>query len=535
MRTRNMPQRAIVRTCSIALGALCAVSLVDNAAHAQVTEQIEADNGNAELFIGMNWDGESVVNRYILIGNNALGSDDVNLVARFQTLVPTGPQIANFAFQFPDCQATFSLFGSADGSMVGSALLPPSEFPADKNLNCVGNIDLTVQAGLTLDMLDCENIQTVIPAWTLRTDVGDIIADTAVTLDATRCPIAANPVDRIFDDGFSGPTSTVVATTARFVPALIEAGATSTMTLRLTNSLPDPVTLSADMTQTLPDGLTVADTTNPTTTCAGATLALQAGATRVTIPRDTSIPGSGSCVVVFDVGGAGGTYTNTVPAGTMNVYVDAAHTQVATSSTATSAALTVNDGTITDPSFEATTGSGGSNPDWESSDPLGGGTVFFSGADNGALIPTRTGSYAAWFGGYNPSEPEVQSFSQTVEIGNDGPKFLNYWRFTYMAPVGATTLAISVDDNVVSTVDLVASGYDFDYVRHSADLTPFADGATHTIKFEFDSDGTDSDGDVFIDDVTIENEGVTEPVFANRMSSSVVPVSTSTSRPSFHH
>ncbi len=165
-------------------------------------------------------------------------------------------------------------------------------------------------------------------------------------------------------------------------------------------------------------------------------------------------------------------------------------------------------GPVQDSSFEATTASGGANPMWTSLDSnprANGGSVFYSAADTG-VVP-HSGNYIAWFGGWNAGS-ETQSFAQTVTLPTGGPLYVNYYRETVFQVDTSdypANLTVSIDGTAVETTDLGTQG-DVDYVLHSIDISAFADGASHEVRFQYDYDHQDSqtDGNTFIDDVTID-------------------------------
>jgi hypothetical protein len=159
---------------------------------------------------------------------------------------------------------------------------------------------------------------------------------------------------------------------------------------------------------------------------------------------------------------------------------------------------------IQDPSFEETTEDAGVNPEWESLDgnpDADGGTTFYS--EENFDIPTHSGGFAAWFGGWGGGV-ETQHFAQSVPLPEGGPLYLNYWRFVVDGPDVPSNLVVSVDGVAVQTTDL-STQLDDDYVLQSIDISAYADGGSHVIRFEYHYDDTGStDGDTLIDDVTID-------------------------------
>ncbi len=178
--------------------------------------------------------------------------------------------------------------------------------------------------------------------------------------------------------------------------------------------------------------------------------------------------------------------------------------------------------TVKDPSFEASTANGGPNPFWNSLDTntsASGGTVFGKYAGG-----ARSGIWFAYFGGW-AGGAEVQNFSQSVTFPATGPAFLNYWRFAGDLPDAAGTMVVSVDGTAVETTDLSAITADSGYVQKSIDVSSYANGAAHVIKFEYtypDADANGVDGDIFIDDVTVDPTNVS-PLSANGPAAQFVP------------
>ncbi len=103
-----------------------------------------------------------------------------------------------------------------------------------------------------------------------------------------------------------------------FAPASIIAGATSTLTITLSNPNATTATLSANLVDTFPANLIVAATPNASTTCSPGALTAAAGATSVTLAAGAGIPAAGTCTVQVAVtSAAANSYANTLAAGSL--------------------------------------------------------------------------------------------------------------------------------------------------------------------------------------------------------------------------
>lgn len=122
--------------------------------------------------------------------------------------------------------------------------------------------------------------------------------------------------------------------TKQFNPNSITAGGVSTLTINLGNNDISTATLSADLVDNLPAGVTIANPANIGGTCPGTTNA-PVGGSAVTYTNGSTIP-SGGCTITVDVTSATpGTVTNTIA-------VNALQTNLGNNATATSDNLTVN-------------------------------------------------------------------------------------------------------------------------------------------------------------------------------------------------
>jgi hypothetical protein len=118
-------------------------------------------------------------------------------------------------------------------------------------------------------------------------------------------------------------------------PTSVAANAISTLTLTLGNTNAAAATLSADLVDTLPAGLVVAQTPNAATTCGGVVNAI-AGANTITLAgAGSAIPAGSTCAVSADVTAAvAGAYSNTLP-------VDALQTSAGNNAAAASDSVVV--------------------------------------------------------------------------------------------------------------------------------------------------------------------------------------------------
>ncbi|WP_395681781.1 reprolysin-like metallopeptidase [Dokdonella sp.] len=169
---------------------------------------------------------------------------------------------------------------------------------------------------------------------------------------------------------------------------------------------------------------------------------------------------------------------------------------------------------LQDPGFEATTADAGSNPSWEGADTNpgagAGDTNFYSDLGQFTGLPVHAGHWTTWFGGWGGGA-EVQHVAQSVTVTSGGPRYLNFWRFLQALPDAAGTLTVSIDGTAIDTLDVSTATVDTDFVQRSLDISAYADGGAHVIRFEYvygDAGATGVDGQIFIDDVTVDETPV---------------------------
>jgi len=153
---------------------------------------------------------------------------------------------------------------------------------------------------------------------------------------------------------------------------------------------------------------------------------------------------------------------------------------------------------LQDTSFEASLD--GSGPWASTSSNFGTALCDVAGCGNGGGTATpRTGDIWAWFGGI--ADAEIATASQAVTIPSGGTRFLNFYLWIGSAAGAAGNMDVKVDSNVVASFPEPAAP-EAGYTLRSVDVSAFADGASHTIGFDYDSGGTQSNYSV--DDATLD-------------------------------
>jgi S-layer homology domain len=121
----------------------------------------------------------------------------------------------------------------------------------------------------------------------------------------------------------------------------------------------------------------------------------------------------------------------------------------------------------------------------------------------------RTGNSWAWFGGNNANDDavEIASAEQTITFpsGASSVTLDFYLRIGFVTAPFTDTLEVQVDD-VTQQLFAEPSTPEGSYTLRSLDLTAFADGAAHTIKFLYTqaTPANDNKANFDVDDVTLD-------------------------------
>jgi hypothetical protein len=161
---------------------------------------------------------------------------------------------------------------------------------------------------------------------------------------------------------------------------------------------------------------------------------------------------------------------------------------------------------VADPGLEATDGSNPGNvvnPSWSSTSSIFG-TVFCSAAlcpDDGGTVP-RSGALFAWFGGVNGAE--TSTLSQTLVIPSGSPRHLNFFlRRSFVASPLDAVLRVKVDGVTLQTFTETAAA-EAAYTVRSVALGALANGASHTLQFEYVNPSGSGKSNFIVDDITID-------------------------------
>lgn len=165
---------------------------------------------------------------------------------------------------------------------------------------------------------------------------------------------------------------------------------------------------------------------------------------------------------------------------------------------------------VLDPGFEA----GSPSKVWDEASTTFGTPICDTGCTEDTGVGPYEGDWWAWFGGLE--EQEAASLAQSVTIPAAENALLAF-RFAINSTTGTGDDEFSVlidGSEVFGVTDAEMDDY-ADYTRVEVDITAFADGAAHTIRFESDHPGHPDTGlitNFFLDSVSLVtcNEGGTE-------------------------
>jgi hypothetical protein len=292
--------------------------------------------------------------------------------------------------------------------------------------------------------------------------------------------------DTIFANGFEYVAPTL---DMAFSPASVAAGTPSVLTLTLDNTtVAAAATLTASLANLFPTGLVVATPSDAATNCVSGTASATAGGSTLTLASGAMVPAGNSCTVTVSVvSTTAATYTNVIPAGSLQTDHGASDTPSTAQLAVTPASGCVPAQLFTDPGFETTNPSTLVNPSWEGTSTNFGVpfcSVNVCGTYGGTAGPL-SGVFWALFGGAN-GLAEDSTIEQAATIPSTAPRYLNFWlRIGAIGGVGAN-LVVSVDGTTIATFPEPASP-EATYTQRSVDVSSYADDGSHTVRFHFNT------------------------------------------------
>ena len=166
----------------------------------------------------------------------------------------------------------------------------------------------------------------------------NVVAAGAITALAGGVPITNDPPDLTA----TLEVRAAVGIAKTLVPAVVQPGVPSTLTITVSNPNTVPLT-AASLTDTLPSGLAVALVPNASTTCGGATVAVTAPASATSVSlAGATIPAGASCQFRVDtVSNTPGHYVNTVPAAALKTAEGVSNDEPATDDVTVSSPPTI--------------------------------------------------------------------------------------------------------------------------------------------------------------------------------------------------
>ena len=123
----------------------------------------------------------------------------------------------------------------------------------------------------------------------------------------------------------------------------------------------------------------------------------------------------------------------------------------------------------------------------------------------------RTGTFWAWFGGAGTAA-EAGALQQIGEIaaGTTRLNFHVWWSSSITTPPDPSAFfAVRIDGNTVfSLTPATAAAYSAAYTPVSVDISAYADGNNHTLRFEANNAASSGSTNIHLDDISIVSDGV---------------------------
>ncbi len=180
---------------------------------------------------------------------------------------------------------------------------------------------------------------------------------------------------------------------------------------------------------------------------------------------------------------------------------------------------------VVDGGFEATTNTG-TNPNWVSTSTLFGSALCTASwcGTGGTTAGPRNGSAGwVWFDGTGSGiNAEVGTAQQTVTIPPGGTVSLTYYlRMGSVTAPASSVFTVAVDGTTLQTFNEPATAEPA-YTQRTLDLTAYADGAPHVLRFNYSRPAGTSNSDTFtLDDVALLSNVGTAGLVSNQGTANV--------------
>jgi hypothetical protein len=117
----------------------------------------------------------------------------------------------------------------------------------------------------------------------------------------------------------------------------------------------------------------------------------------------------------------------------------------------------------------------------------------------------HTGTYWAWFGGIAAAETGSVEQVGAIDAGSNTLAFYVWWASSVDAPPDpAATFNVTIDGNTVfSLTPATAGAYSAGYARAYVNISAYADGNSHVLRFEGSNAADAGVTNVHLDDVNI--------------------------------
>lgn len=431
-------------------------------------------------------------------GNAALKSAiDTLRSANIATVIAAGNNGATNALSAPACISTAVSVGATDDSDTIASFSNQAPFMSlfAPGVNISSSVPVNAFESLSGTSMAAP---LVAGAWALvmQKNPAFSVAQVLDLLQTTGKPIpifGGTQISRVrLGDAFGVPTLQLNAAKG-FSPNSIGYGDTTTLSFVLSN--PNAVALNGiSFTDNYPGGVTNFSAHGAVSTCGGSVVAAPF-ASALTLTGGT-LPANGSCTITVHVTATGGgILSNLIPAqGIASANGGENDTAVTGTLTIQTSNLMVQDG-----GFER--GTGLSSPWQQSSTNFG--TPLCSVATCGAISVPRTGTWMAWFGGTHAAETATLTQTRLIDAGAKRLTFYLWWAD---APDPAATFKVYMDGvQIFSLAGANSAPYAAGYTRVAVDVSAYADGNTHALKFEGVNVAGSASTNVFLDEVALTN------------------------------